>query len=81
MNVFEMPVVGDERMVEKNFNKLPRTKKKRIVKKWKKLRYSLVPRKDALIYGQGIICHPTMVEKVEQGLAVARRKDEDCVSG
>ena len=72
MNIFEMPVIGHEGMVNKIFNRLPRTKRKRIVKKWQKYKYNTEPRKDALIYACGIVCHPTMVEKVQQGIEVAR---------
>ena len=80
MNVFEMPIIGNDSMVEQ-IKCYPKTKNKRIVNKWKKRKFKYKPRKDALIFSFGIVCHPTMVEKVEQGLAVARRKDEDCVSG
>ena len=74
MNIFEMPVIPHEGMVEKIYNRLPKTKNKRIRKKWKKLRWSEIPRKDALIFACGIVCHPTMVERVEEGLKVARNE-------
>lgn len=77
MNVFDMPVIGHDGMIEVIHNRIPRTKKKRIVNKWKKYKYSVVPRKDALIFTEGIVCHPSMVKKVEEGIKVARGNNED----
>lgn len=74
MNVFDMPVIGHEGMVEKVYNRLPQTKKKRIVKKWRQHRYSLVPRTDALIYSCGIICHPSIVDRVQEGINIAKQQ-------
>ena len=74
MNVFEMPVIPHEGMVTKVANRFPKTKNKRIRKKWSKYKFSLVPREDALIYSCGIVCHPSMVERLEKGLEVARSR-------
>lgn len=71
MNVFDMPVIGDERMVE-NIVRWPKTKKKRIRKKCASYRYKSVPRKDAFIYAGGIVCHPSILEIVKQGIEVAK---------
>ncbi len=81
MNVFDMPIIGNDQMVEQ-IQCYPKTKKKRIVNKWKKRKFKYRPRKDALIFSFGIICHPSMIEKVEMGIKVAKGdKNEDSLSG
>lgn len=70
MSLFDLPIIPDPNCCELRYC-YPRTKKKRIRNKWKKYRCKRVPRKDALIFKNKIVCHPTVYKQLTQSMAMA----------
>ena len=63
-----MKFILDDSLVDIIQNKFPRSKKKRIIKKWAKdqRNYITVPKKDAFIMNNDtIICHPCVKEALD----------------
>jgi len=62
----------DENLLEKSFNRFPKTKKKRIRKKWNKLYFNMVPRKSLIITAIfadetiSAVGHPNIKSKLEE---------------
>ncbi len=70
MSLFDLPIIPDENCCKLRYC-YPRTKKKRIRNKWKKYRFKRIPRNDALIFSNRIICHPIIYDKLIKSMAVA----------
>ena len=64
-----MKVFSHLLMVEPKQDKFPKTKRKRIHKKWKKKYTYYIPRKDVLIMegplGKYVLCHPLMIDTLK----------------
>lgn len=63
-------IIESTAMVESYQYRFPRSKKKRIRKKWSKrpTNFKSRPRKDFLDYGNKIICHPVMARRLRNEL-------------
>lgn len=75
VNIADLPIIEDENMTYTISvpRKLPKTKRKRVVKKWKtRYGHKLVhaPRKDALIFHNAIICHPALAHKLREAISL-----------
>lgn len=75
MDVFGLPIVKDERCLKLVYC-YPRTKKKRIRNKWKKYRFKRVPSKEALIFHNRIVCHPTMYRELKKAMRDANETNK-----
>lgn len=65
-NLYGFDIIESHAMVETYQYRFPRSKKKRIRKKWDKRpnNFKTRPRKDFLQYGNHFICHPVMAAKL-----------------
>lgn len=61
-------IIESQSMTETYQFRFPRSKKKRIKKKWQKrpINFKTRPRKDFLLYGDYVICNPIMAAKLRR---------------
>ena len=66
-NLFGYKIVTSPIMVDRFQFRFPRSKKRRIRKKWSKRyeNYKTAPKEEVFIIGDSIICHPSMAVKIE----------------
>lgn len=86
VNIFELPIVPNESLTRRQVLSKPKSKKKRIRKKWLKYprKYHMVPRKEAIIFSDRIECHPDYIEHLKEGLEGLKGggdNDENSLSG
>jgi hypothetical protein len=74
--IFNLPIIADPNCCEIRYC-YPKSKKKRIRNKWKKYRFKQVPRKDALIFANRIVCHPSIFFQLKQSLEAAAKMNVD----
>lgn len=70
MSLFNLPIIADSNCCKLIYC-YPKSKKKRIRKKWKKYRFKRIPSKEALIFGNRIVCHPIIYEQLKNAMKSA----------
>ena len=61
-----MKIIESERMVKKVLTKEPKTKKKRIIKKFWSKYSKIVPDTEILVSGDKMICHPVVAAELRR---------------
>ena len=68
----DFQIIESQSMTETYQFRFPRSKKKRIKKKWQKRpnNFKTRPRKDFLLYGNYVICNPIMAAKLRRQIQI-----------
>lgn len=63
LRIIESPLLADRVQV-----RFPRSKKRRIQKKWRKreANYRLIPKRDVYRFGDALICHPVIAREIRK---------------
>lgn len=69
-SVSALRIIENELLADRVQVRFPRSKKRRIQKKWRnrEANYRMIPKRDVYRFGDALICHPDIAREIRKGL-------------